>query len=115
MRVADVSMIGQVGGGLNSAYLVSDEVRVVSNNTDDEQEWEAIYRPVNNSREQNVLALILHGHPFFFGDREMCKRNVRCGFRLHSRFSRSEASFFFVAFHQIHQEIGGCTANDGWI
>ena len=78
-----------------------------------EEEWEVIYRPVNYSREraQNVLALILHGLLFFL-EIEMRKRNVRSGFRLHSRFSRSEASFlfFFAVFHQIHQEIGGLVA-----
>ena len=63
-----------------------------------EEEWEVIHQPVNNSREQNVLALIVHGHPFFFLEIEMCKRNVQSGFRLHSRFSRSEASFLFCCF-----------------
>ena len=39
-----------------------------------EEEWEVIHQPVNNSREQNVLALIVHGHPFFFfGDRNVQK------------------------------------------
>ena len=33
----------------------------------EEKEWELNYRPVNNSGEQNVLALILHGHPLFCG------------------------------------------------
>ena len=55
-------------------------------------------------REQRVLAIILHGH---FLEIEVFKRNVRSGFRLHSRISLTA---FFL---QVRQEIGGSTAIDG--
>ena len=48
---------------------------------------EGIFRPVYDGREQNVLAIIVYGH---FLEIEVCRRSVRSGFRLHSRFSHSE-------------------------
>ena len=43
-------------------------------------------------KEQNVPAITLEGH---FVEIEVCRRNVRSSSRLHSRISRSEASFAF--------------------
>ena len=59
------------------------------------EELEVIYRYVSDGTEKNVLAIVFHGH---FLEVEVCKRNVRSSSRLHSRFSRSEASFFFCCF-----------------
>ena len=74
-----------------------------------EEEEAVIYRPVNNSRQQNVLALILHGHTFR-NVHEECAKRIPTALALLS-FSGVLPCLLF--FHQIHHEISGCTANDG--
>ena len=63
-------------------------------------------------REQNVLAITVHGRPFFPRDRsvqEECAKRIPTALAL---LSFRGVFPFFVVFHQVHQETGGCTAND---
>ena len=58
-----------------------------------EEEWEVVYRDVNDGKESETeCAISLRGHPM---EIEVCERNLRSGFRLHARIAKSEASVLF--------------------
>ena len=78
-----------------------------------EEEWEVIFQPVCDGREQKRTRDPFCTDTSFFWRskcvRGRCEADADCtrASVVHRRLS------FFCCFHQFHQEIGGCTANDG--